>query len=348
MPFPHQTRSPIEPDGYYLSSSPSQSTINHHYLPKISNCTAVTAASNFSTQSNYSCSSSSSDFFMAQHACPVTGVYANIGDNYYTSPNILGKGHYGIVRECIHRATQQTFAVKSIDKSKIGRLDHLQREIYLLASTDHHAIMRMVDCYEDAEYVHIITERYTGGELFDAILDNISDRGCLPERKAARIIQSLLEAVAYLHNNEVVHRDIKPENILFESNNEDAPVKLIDFGLARVHRKGDTPMTNPVGTAYYMSPELLQGNYTKSTDIWSIGVVAYVLLSGYPPFNGSCDGEIHNATQRGKLYFHGTRWADKGDDAIDFIKCLLRRDQRRRYTAEKALRHPWIQNMMDF
>eukprot|EP00581_Thalassiosira_minuscula_P029517 CAMPEP_0183769204 /NCGR_PEP_ID=MMETSP0739-20130205/20867_1 /TAXON_ID=385413 /ORGANISM="Thalassiosira miniscula, Strain CCMP1093" /LENGTH=347 /DNA_ID=CAMNT_0026008731 /DNA_START=78 /DNA_END=1121 /DNA_ORIENTATION=- len=347
MPFPHKRCQLAEPEGFYQSCSQMQLSIDHHYLPKKSTCTAATAASNLSSESNYSWSSSSSSTF-AQHACPVTGVYANITVNYCISPNVLGKGHFGIVRECIHRATQQTFAVKSIDKSKIRRLDHLQREIYLLASMDHHAIMRMVDCYEDMEYVHIITERCTGGELFDLILDNFSSHGCLHEQKAANIIKSLLEAVAYLHKNDVVHRDIKPENILFETNGDESTLKLIDFGLARVHRKGDAPMTNPVGTAYYMSPELLQGNYTKSTDIWSIGVVAYVLLSGYPPFNGSCDGEIHNATQRGKLYFHGTRWADKGDDAIDFIKCLLRRDQRRRYTAEKALRHPWIQNMMDF
>jgi len=280
--------------------------------------------------------------------CPVTGVYANIANDYYISPDVIGKGHYGIVRECIHRATRQKLAVKTIEKSKVSRLDHLQREIFLLASIDHRSIMKMVDCYEDAKYVHIITEKYTGGELFDKIVENSSSYGCLSERKTAEIIKSLLEAVMYLHENGVVHRDIKPENILFESTMENSPVKLIDFGLARTHKRGEAPMTNAVGTAYYMSPELLRGKYDKSTDIWSIGVVAYVLLSGYPPFNGNSDSEINDATRRGKLNFGGTRWLNKSDDAMDFIKCVLRRDPQKRFTAKEALSHPWIRTMAAF
>lgn len=200
---------PAEPEGAYQSFSPTK-TNNHGYLPKtVSACTAATAATNNSSRSVYSSANIS---MMEQEVCPVTGVYANISDAYYISPNIIGKGHYGVVRECIHRATRQTFAVKSIDKSKIGRLDHLQREVYLLANIDHHGIMKMVDCYEDAECVHIITDKYTGGELFDKIIENTSSYGCLSERKAAGVIKSLLEAVAYLHDNGVVHRDIKPEN----------------------------------------------------------------------------------------------------------------------------------------
>mmetsp|Transcript_15091 Transcript_15091/g.24546 ORF Transcript_15091/g.24546 Transcript_15091/m.24546 type:complete len:368 (-) Transcript_15091:73-1176(-) len=336
---------PDEPEGAYQSCSPTKNN-NHGYLPKtISACTIATAATNTSSQTIYSSANIS---MMEQEVCPVTGVYSNISDNYYISSKIIGKGHYGIVRECIHRATRQTFAVKSIDKSKIGRLDHLQREIYLLANVNHHGIMKMVDCYEDAECVHIITEKYTGGELFDKIIDNSSSDGCLSERKAVSVIKSLLEAVAYLHENGVVHRDIKPENILFESNHEDATVKLIDFGLSRHHEKGEKPMTNPVGTAYYMSPELLKGKYDKSTDIWSIGVVAYILLCGHPPFNGSSDSEIQDATRRGRLHFQSNGWLSKSDDAMDFVKCLLRRDPRKRFTAREALMHPWIREMMTF
>mmetsp|Transcript_9996 Transcript_9996/g.16071 ORF Transcript_9996/g.16071 Transcript_9996/m.16071 type:complete len:206 (-) Transcript_9996:394-1011(-) len=201
--------------------------------------------------------------------------------------------------------------------------------------------MKMVDCYEDAECVHIVTEKYSGGELFDKIVANTTNSGCLSEHRTARIIKSLLKAVAYLHANEIVHRDIKPENILFESNHEDAAVKLIDFGLSRRHND-DGPMTNSVGTAYYMSPELLEGEYDKSTDIWSVGVVTYIALCGRPPFNGKSDVEIRNATRRGRLRFRSVYWTDKSDDAKDFIECLLRKDPRRRYTAREALAHPWI------
>jgi hypothetical protein len=131
-------------------------------------------------------------------------VYADICDNYYISPTVIGQGCYGVVRECIHRSTGQTLAVKSIEKSKVGRLDHLQREIFLLGKVNHHGIMKMVDCCEDAAYVHIVSVKYTGGELFYKIIDNVSPCGCLSEYKAASIMKSLLEAVAYLHENDVV------------------------------------------------------------------------------------------------------------------------------------------------
>jgi len=131
-----------------------------------------------------------------------------------------------------------------------------------------------------------------------------------------------------------------------ESDAEDAAVKLIDFGLSRRHTDGDGPMTNPVGTAYYMSPELLGGKYDKSTDVWSVGVVAYILLCGFPPFNGSSDAEIRDATRRNRLHFRGNAWLNKSDDALDFMKCMLRKDPRRRFTAREALMHPWIRKMM--
>jgi serine/threonine protein kinase len=206
----------------------------------------------------------------------------------------------------------------------------------------HRGIMKMVDCYEDRDYVHIITERCTGGELFDRIAENTSPSGCFSEVNASRIIKSLLEAVGYLHENDIVHRDIKPENVLFRSSHGDS-IKLIDFGLARMHKPGDRPMSNPVGTAYYMSPELLKGEYDKSCDIWSIGIIAYILLCGYPPFNGDTDDEIFESIESGQLeYPNKQAWLDKSDTAKDFIKCLLTRDASRRPTAEEASMHPWI------
>jgi len=286
-------------------------------------------------------SSSSSEYDVTRTKCPVTGRLSNVLDDYVIFPSVLGEGHYGKVRECIHRRTRVVHACKSIDKSKIGRLDHLQREVHLLSVTNHHGIMKMVDCYEDAEHVHIITEKYTGGELFEKIIDSTTPSGCLSEQKTSGIIKSLLESINYLHENDIVHRDIKPENILFESEQEDT-IKLIDFGLSRRHKKGEASMSNPVGTAYYMSPELLKGNYDKSCDIWSIGVVAYILLCGYPPFNGDNDNVIFESIKRGHFEFPNQAWSNKSDLAKDFIKCLLRRDPNKRLTAKEALRHPWI------
>jgi serine/threonine protein kinase len=275
---------------------------------------------------------------------PILGRPTNILNDYIVFPAVLGTGHYGTVRECMHRQTRRPHAVKSIEKAKLQRLDHLRREVDLLASVRHSSVMRMVNCYEDANYVHIVTEKYCGGELFDRILEHTTDDGCFDEQSAARIIKSLLEAVAYLHDHGIVHRDIKPENILFESQEHDSPIRLIDFGLARRHDSGlEACMSNPVGTAYYMSPELLKCNFSAPTDIWSTGIIAYILLCGYPPFNGDTDREIFDAISRGHFDFPSeSGWMDKSPLCMDFIKCLLRRDPRKRFTAHEALMHPWI------
>ena len=279
----------------------------------------------------------------SQH-CPVTGRYSDINADYSISNLVFGSGHYGTVRQCIHRATGQAFAVKSIEKSKVNNINHLQREIHLLSTVKHENVMNMIDCYEDENSIHIVSEKFTGGELFDKIIarSNTAEIGCFSELEAARIIKQLIKAVAYLHENNICHRDIKPENILFESKDEDSRVKLIDFGLSRQAQQSET-MSNPVGTAYYMSPELLKGSYDRATDMWSVGVVAYILLCGYPPFNGNSDYDIASAIRRGHYTFED-EWSDKSNESIDFIKCLLKRDPRRRYTAEDALKHPWLQN----
>ena len=208
------------------------------------------------TESTRNCS------FYEEDQCPVLGIRSNISDDYHILPRVLGSGHYGSVRECVNRVDRKWYAVKSIEKSKIGRLDHLQREVYLLSKMNHDNIINMIDCYEDEEHVHIVTDKYTGGELFDKIIENTTKDGCFSEVKSARIIKSILEAVAYLHANEIVHRDIKPENILFESNDEDSAIKLIDFGLSRRHQRGQALMTNPVGTAYYMVSNCILLSYS--------------------------------------------------------------------------------------
>ena len=279
------------------------------------------------------------------HHCDflVTGQYSDIFQYYQVCPQVIGTGNYGAVRECIQLATGERFAVKSIDKSKIGRLDHLQREVELLRMMNHKSIMRMVDVFEDEDHVHIVTDMYSGGELFDRIVERTTSTGCLDEFEAARIIKSVLEAVLYLHKNGCVHRDIKPENLLFETKDEGSAIKLIDFGLSRLHNEArDAPMRNAVGTAYYMSPECIEGRYNKSTDIWSIGVITYILLAGYPPFNGSNDAEIYNATRRGNLIFERKVWGGLSHMSRDFVRRLLCKDTSLRSTAEEALQHPWI------
>lgn len=272
----------------------------------------------------------------------VTDGYSDIFDDYDVLPTILGTGHFGCVRECQHRSTGEKYAVKTIEKCKVTRLDHIHREIQLLSSIDHSGIMKMVDCYEDADYVHIVTERYTGGELFDKIVDNTTGNGCLPEDQAIKIIKSLLEAVQYLHSKDIVHRDIKPENVLFESDEDGSPIKLIDFGLSRIHGLNDSDMTNQVGTAYYMSPGILQGKYDRSCDLWAVGIVAYILLCGYPPFNGDAEYDVHNSVRKGHLVFERNVWGTLSDASRDFVSKLLCMDSSMIPSAPEALQHPWV------
>lgn len=272
----------------------------------------------------------------------VTDRWSDIFNDYDIYPTILGTGNYGCVRECMHRSTGEMYAVKTIDKSKVARKDHIRREIQLLRSIDHPGIMKMVDCYEDVDYVHIVTEKCTGGELFDKIVDNTTDYGCLPELEAAKIIKSLLEAVQYLHSKNIVHRDIKPENMLFESNEKGASTKLIDFGLSRTHGLNDRDMVNQVGTPYYMSPSVLEGKYDRSCDLWAVGVVSYIMLSGYPPFNGPSDYDVQQSILRGDLAFERDIWQNLSIASRDFVNKLLCMDSSKIMSAEEALRHPWI------
>src|SRR6056300_1379740 len=207
-----------------------------------------------SSASSQDCDPQSYSVAYGYDAYPVTGRLSNILHNYTIFSTVLGSGGSGTVRECLDRRTNESYAVKTVDKTKIGCIDHLRREIEVLSSIQHTSIIRMVDCYEDLNYVHIVTEKCSGGELFDKIdrCFSSSDSGCFDERSSARTIKSLLEAVAYLHANGLVHRDIKPENILLESQ-DDYHIKLIDFGSARRHRHDvDCNMSSIHGTIYYM------------------------------------------------------------------------------------------------
>jgi len=278
----------------------------------------------------------------------ITGALSDIEYKYHVDSRILGTGHHGSVRACTDRTTGQRYAVKSICKSDPAmRAGGLAREISLLEEMKHDSIIQLVDVFEDAEFVHLVTDLCAGGELYDKIVDNTSaDNGtpCLAEHKAARIICQVLKAVSYLHQKGIVHRDIKPENILFETNEEDSPIKIIDFGLSRKHRgrRGEPPMTTLVGTPYYIAPETLRKKYDKSCDLWSVGVIAYVILCGYPPFNGTSHDETHKSVLRGQYYFPAEDWKNISDEAIDFIYRALQMNPKKRMTADQALKHPWI------
>ena len=276
----------------------------------------------------------------------VTNQFVDIESHYIVDPIVLGAGHHGSVRQCIHRQTGKQYAVKSICKSDPSvKIQGLVREISILKEMKHKSIIQLVDVYEDAKYVHLVTELCQGGELFDRIVQKSGapGDGCFSERETARILFQILKSIRYMQRQNIVHRDIKPENILFETQDEDSPIKIIDFGLARKHYEElEPPMSTIVGTPYYIAPDVLQKSYDKSCDLWSVGVIAYILLVGYPPFNGNDNKEVYAAVRRGTYCFPQEDWQHVSISAQNFIVSLLQRNPLQRMTVDQALRHPWL------
>lgn len=263
-----------------------------------------------------------------------TGV---LTDKYALPATELGHGHYGTVRVGINKKTSDAVAVKTIPKAKVRSLQMLRNEIDIMRVVDDPTIIKLYEVFEDDDHVHLVMELCTGGELFDRIIQ----QGHVEEKPAARYMRSVLQAVKHCHDHNIVHRDLKPENFLMTTKDENAELKVIDFGLSRFLQQGEI-MHARVGTPYYIAPEVLEKHYDHRCDLWSCGVILYILLCGYPPFWGDRDSEIFRKVRRGLYSFKGAEWATVSDTAKDLISKLLMMDPRERLTAAQALEHPWI------
>lgn len=215
----------------------------------------------------------------------------------------------------------------------------MYNEIEILSLLDHPNIIKFFEFFEDERKYYIVTEVCNGGELFEQMVN----KGKITEGDAAMVIKGILSSVNYLHKNDIMHRDLKPENILLENNMEFDQIKIIDFGSAAKFEDYEySRFDEDIGQAYYKAPEVVAGKYGPKCDLWSIGVIAYILLSGIPPFNGANDSEIQKRAKSGKVTFTNTVWKSISDEAKDFITTILNKDQNRRPNAQKALSHPWI------
>ena len=264
---------------------------------------------------------------------PASG--SRLRDAYHVESKILGEGHYGTVRRCSPRGdATKRFAVKSINKSRVHRPEMLKREVEIMKAVRHPNIIEVVEVFDEPDFLHIVTELCRGGELFDRIIAKTSSREKhFSEADAVGILAQILEAVGYCHGLEppVVHRDLKPENFLFVTEADDAAVKIIDFGLSKYGPAGEDHMHTRVGTPYYIAPEVLKGKqYSNKVDIWSIGVISYMLLSGKPPFAGREDSKIIAKVRKGDFSFKHEVWSTVSPGAIQFIKFMLRTNPQRR------------------
>ncbi|KAM3690811.1 hypothetical protein ACB098_09G151500 [Castanea mollissima] len=269
---------------------------------------------------------------------------------HYELGEEVGRGHFGFT--CSAKAKKgslkgQDVAVKVIPKSKMTTaiaIEDVRREVKILrALSGHKNLVQFYDAYEDDDNVYIVMELCNGGELLDRIL---SRGGKYSEEDARVVMVQILSVVAYCHLQGVVHRDLKPENFLFTSKDENSPLKAIDFGLSD-YVKPDERLNDIVGSAYYVAPEVLHRSYQTEADMWSIGVIAYILLCGSRPFWARTESGIFRAVLKADPSFEEAPWPSLSPDAIDFVKRLLNKDYRKRLTAAQALSHPWLANHHD-
>lgn len=264
-------------------------------------------------------------------------------DDFYEIVKEIGSGSYGHVYRVKSRASKEFFACKQLVKGKISNMEIFNLEIGIMGKMDHPNIIKLYEIFEDVRYLYLIMEECVGGELFDKILNRINNKDMFTEKEAADIFKQMMSAICYCHSQKICHRDLKPENLLFLTKDEDSPIKIIDFGLSKIYtpKKGKNSMKTKVGTAYYVSPEVLQGNYDEKCDIWSAGVILYILLSGDPPFNGENDMEIYRNIEKKKFSFPEKEWKNISKEVKDLIKKMLC-DPDKRYTALQVLNHPWV------
>lgn len=240
--------------------------------------------------------------------------------DHYQIGQLLGQGAFGEVRKCLNRDTKVTRAVKLIKKESMSSEEEqsFKHEISILKKLDHPNILKLYEVFEDEKRYYLVTEMCKGGELFDEIVLKVQ----FSEKEAATIIQQILQAVSYCHNLGIVHRDLKPENVLIDKELNNT-LKIIDFGTAIKFNRGKEVLKTTHGTSYYIAPEVLSKSYDERCDVWSIGVMLYILLSGKPPFDGENDEEITEQVKIGEYVMTGGAWQVISNDAKNLIKKML-------------------------
>lgn len=261
-------------------------------------------------------------------------------DYYFVGPEI-GRGGYSTVYEVTSKATNERCAVKCIEKrilEKGRNIKLLRREIDNMLHVDHPNVLKLMEIFEDDKWFYMVMEYMQGGELFEKIVQ----RGRYSERDAAQIFKQIVCGVQYLHDKGIAHRDLKPENVLSADNGDgDEKIKIADFGFSKAF--DESTLRTSCGSPNYVAPEILtEDHYDKSVDIWSLGVILYILLCGYPPFYAKTNPELFKKIMACQYDFNDKRWLPISESAKDLIGKLLVRDPEQRPSAQQILMHPWI------
>ena len=274
-----------------------------------------------------------------------TSNYRNIKETYKIEAT-LGKGSFATVKKAKNRETGERFAVKVLSKKKMSDEDKasMQTEIEILKSVDHPNIVKLIDVFEDERHWCLVMELMQGGELFDEILE----KDHFSESEAREATKAIIDAIGYCHEKGIAHRDIKPENLLLQSKEAGiTSLKVADFGLARLLEE-DSLASTTCGTPGYVAPEvLMQKPYGKACDYWSIGVVAFILLSGTPPFYEEDNFALFEQIKACKYDFDVDTWGSVSEEAKDFIKKILVADPNVRLNCQQMCDHPWMSKKLD-
>ena len=269
------------------------------------------------------------------------GVHSEKIDKYYKFIKELGHGSYGHVYRCQSISTGNAYACKKFDKKIIKNKERLKTEIGLLRTTDHPNIIKLYEIFEDKRYLYLIMEECSGGELFARLAKNAKSNKMYTEKDAAKMMKQILEAVNYLHYHGVCHRDLKPENILLSSLEENSQLKLIDFGLSKVVKTMDDIIKGKVGTLYYMAPEVILGDYNEKCDVWSCGVILYIMLSGNPPFYDNNEEKLKEKIINIEYNFNLPIFSKVSEDAKDLLRQIfVNKDDRP--TISDILNSTWV------
>lgn len=265
--------------------------------------------------------------------CKIYAVRRKQGDGVVEAKNDTDDGNHNTEQQ------QQFLALKEISKDQVDGvfLEELRNEVAIMRTLDHPNIVRVYEMFESKRAIFLIMEYCYGGDLYSRV-------PFTNEYSVAKIMTKLLSAVAYLHKNKIIHRDIKMENIMLESDKPDAEVKLIDFGLSQSYVIQSAPLSDIVGTAYSMSPQVIRKQYTAKADLWACGVVAFILLSNKWPFDGTTNKEITTKIMKydWNKDFEGEEWKGISSEAKSFVTHLLAFEEDKRWDAPQALRSKWL------
>ncbi|XP_064612778.1 serine/threonine-protein kinase Chk2-like isoform X2 [Liolophura sinensis] len=270
----------------------------------------------------------------------------------YTLTAVLGRGACGEVKLAFEKGSCKKFAVKIISKKKfsvggktpVNMASHVMSEVRILKSLKHPCIIGIEDVVDSPDTLYIVLELVEGGELFDRVIN----AGKIEEPVSKLLFYQMVCAVKYLHDKGITHRDLKPENILLAGDEDRTLIKVTDFGLSKFV-DANTMMKTFCGTPTYLAPEILEtagvGSYTKAIDCWSLGVILFICLVGYPPFSDERkDMDLPKQILGGHFSFPEEYWKDISNEAIDLVKQLLVTDPKKRLTLQEALLHPWFKD----